>query len=82
MRPDRSLEEGNKTLVRASCERWANGAGNPFDPLLPEAEWTIVGSSPLSKTYRPIQKFLDEVIHPFNAHAYADDSDGEGYLCR
>jgi uncharacterized protein len=34
---------------------------------LPDAEWTIVGTSPLSKTYHPIQLFLDEVIHPFNA---------------
>jgi ketosteroid isomerase-like protein len=35
--------------------------------LAPDAEWTIVGSSPLSRTYRSRQEFLDTVIHPFNA---------------
>ena len=33
----------------------------------PDAEWTIVGSSPLSKTYHSKKTFLDEVIDPFNA---------------
>jgi uncharacterized protein len=39
----------------------------PWNLLAPEAEWTIVGSSPLSTTYRSRQEFLDEVINPFNA---------------
>lgn len=34
---------------------------------MPESDWTIVGSSPLSKTYPNRQAFLDEVITPFNA---------------
>jgi len=34
---------------------------------VPDAQWTIVGSSPLSKTYHGVQPFLDEVIRPFNA---------------
>jgi len=60
-------QDTNKALVRASFERWAQGTGNPFELLLPDAQWTIVGSSPLSKTYHGVQSFLDEVIHPFNA---------------
>ena len=56
----------NKALVRASFDRWHAGTGSPFELLAPEADWTIVGSSPLSKTYSR-QAFLDEVIHPFNA---------------
>ena len=56
----------NKALVKASFDRWRAGTGSPFDLLTPDAEWTIVGSSPLSKTYTR-QAFLDEVIHPFNA---------------
>lgn len=59
--------ERNKALVRSSFERWRSGTGSPFELLVPEADWTIVGSSPLSKTYRNLQAFLDEVIHPFNA---------------
>ncbi|MGA8232748.1 MAG: hypothetical protein WB795_14825 [Candidatus Acidiferrales bacterium] len=57
----------NKALVQASFERWKNGTGGPFELLAPDAEWTIVGSSRLSKTYRSKQEFLDKVIGPFNA---------------
>jgi ketosteroid isomerase-like protein len=62
-----TLQDANKALVRASFERWAQGTGSPFELLLPDAQWTIVGSSPLSKTYHGVQSFLDEVIQPFNA---------------
>ncbi len=61
-----TTQDANKALVRAGFERWANGTGSPFELLAPDAEWTIVGSSPLSKTYSR-QQFLDEVIGPFNA---------------
>ena len=57
----------NKALVQASFERWKNGTGGPFELLAPDAEWTIVGSSPLSKTYHSKQEFIDQVIGPFNA---------------
>jgi uncharacterized protein len=60
-------QEHNKALVLASFERWSRGSGSPFELLRPDASWTIVGSSPLSKTYQGTQSFLDEVIHPFNA---------------
>lgn len=62
-----SEQDSNKAVVRASFDRWRRGTGGPFELLAPEAEWTIVGSSPLSKTYHSRQEFLDEVIHPFNA---------------
>jgi ketosteroid isomerase-like protein len=39
----------------------------PLRATSARADWTIVGSSPLSKTYPSKQAFLDEVIHPFNA---------------
>jgi ketosteroid isomerase-like protein len=45
----------------ATRRRWS------VELLAPEAEWTIVGSSPLSKTYHSRKEFLDEVIDPFNA---------------
>jgi len=59
-------ERHNKDLVIAAFERWRNGTGSPFELLAADATWTIVGSSPLSKTYRR-QDFLNEVIGPFNA---------------
>jgi ketosteroid isomerase-like protein len=57
----------NKALVQAGFDRWRAGTGSPFELLLAEADWTIVGSSPLSKTYPSRQAFLEEVIEPFNA---------------
>jgi len=61
------ISESNKALVQASFDRWRAGTGSPFELLAPETDWTIVGSSPLSKTYPSRQDFLDEVITPFNA---------------
>jgi len=62
-----AAQQDNKAIVQASFDRWRSGTGGPFELLSADAEWTIVGSSPLSKTYRSRQQFLDEVIHPFNA---------------
>ena len=67
MARDHAKEESNKALVKASFDRWRNATGGPFELLAANAEWTIVGSSPLSKTYRSRQEFLDAVINPFNA---------------
>ena len=62
-----SIQHRNKAIVQESFDRWRSGTGGPFELLTPEAEWTIVGSSPLSKTYRGKKEFIDEVIGPFNA---------------
>lgn len=61
-----TFTETNRAIVQAAFDKWRTGQGSPFDLLLPEAEWTIVGSSPLSRTYRSKQQFMDEVITPFN----------------
>lgn len=60
-------QDNDNALVRDSLDRWVHGTGSPFELLLADADWTIVGSSPLSKTYHGKQAFLHEVIHPFNA---------------
>ena len=62
-----TVQDSNRNLVRAGFERWAAGTGSPFELLAPEATWTIVGSSPLSKTYPSKQALMTEVIQPFNA---------------
>ncbi len=62
-----SSPQENKSLVAASFDRWRAGTGSPFELLVPEADWTIVGSSPLSKKYANRQAFLEAVIQPFNA---------------
>jgi uncharacterized protein len=67
MARDFTTEESNKALVQASFDRWRNATGGPFELLVDDAEWTIIGSSPLAKTYRSKQEFIDAVINPFNA---------------
>lgn len=64
---DGMAESSNETLVRAGFDRWRAGTGGPFELLADDAHWTIVGSSPLSKTYRSKEQFMAEVIRPFNA---------------
>ena len=62
-----STQDSNKAIVQSSFDRWKSGNDGPFELLIPEAEWTIVGSSPLSKTYHSRKEFIDEVGGPFNA---------------
>jgi len=59
--------EDNREAVRVAFERWRAGTGGPFELLADDAQWTIVDSSPLSKTYQSKQQFFGEVIDPFNA---------------
>jgi uncharacterized protein len=67
MARDFTKEDSNKALVQASFDRWKIGTGGPFELLASDAEWTIVGSSPLARTYHSKKEFLDAVIDPFNA---------------
>jgi uncharacterized protein len=60
-------EARNKEIIRARFDAWRNGTGGVFDLLAPDARWTIVGNSPVSKTYNSRQEFMDNVINPFNA---------------
>lgn len=64
---DSDLETRNKQAVLVGFDRWRAGTGGVFDLLAPEARWTIVGNSPVSRTYESRQEFLDVVIQPFNA---------------
>jgi len=62
----RSSEDENKELIREGFAKWASGTGSFFDLLADDAEWTITGSSPVSKTYFSRKQFLEEVIAPLN----------------
>jgi uncharacterized protein len=61
------IESHNVALVTAGFEKWKNGTGGVFELLAPAAQWTIVGHSVASKTYRSKQEFMEQVILPFNA---------------
>jgi uncharacterized protein len=60
-------EARNKEIIQAGFEAWRNGTGGVFNLLAPDAKWTIVGNSPVSRTYASRQEFMDVVINPFNA---------------
>jgi ketosteroid isomerase-like protein len=57
---------GNKEIIKAGFDRWAKGEGSFFDLLTDDMQWTITGTTPLSKTYTSKKQFLAEVIDPLN----------------
>jgi ketosteroid isomerase-like protein len=67
MQAAESIEARNKEVIHASFQAWRDGTGRVFDLLAADAKWTIVGNSPVSKTYHSRQEFLDAVITPFDA---------------
>jgi len=64
---EKDTEVRNKQAIEAGFDAWRNGTGSVFDLLAADAKWTIVGYSPVSRTYTSRQEFLDVVITPFNA---------------
>jgi ketosteroid isomerase-like protein len=64
---DNSQVAENRAIIRQAFDEWAVGTGGVFDLLADDATWTIVGNSPVSRTYHSRQEFMDTVIYPFNA---------------
>jgi len=64
---DLDREQANKDVIRSAFDAWAAGTGGPFALLAPQATWTIVGNTPVSRTFGSRQEFMDVVIDPFNA---------------
>lgn len=58
--------KNNKEIIEQGFKKWANGSGNFFDLLTDDLQWTITGSTSLSKTYTSKKQFMDEVIDPLN----------------
>jgi ketosteroid isomerase-like protein len=61
------MEMSNKKIVESAFESWRKGSGSVYDLLVPDAQWTIVGNAPVSRTFSSRQEFIDVVIAPFNA---------------
>ena len=57
-------EKDNKASSK-SLQDWAAGIGS-VDTSANDAEWTIVGNSPVSRTFSSRAEFMDIVIDPFN----------------
>jgi hypothetical protein len=61
-----SEESKNEEIIHQGFAKWANGTGSFFDLLADDVEWTIIGSSPISKTYTSRKQFLEQAIAPIN----------------
>jgi ketosteroid isomerase-like protein len=45
---EKDSEARNKHAVQAGFDAWRKGMGSVFDLLAPNANWTIVGNSPVA----------------------------------
>ena len=77
MSGDHKGEQANKDRVGAAFDAWAAGTGGPFDLLADDATWTIVGNSPVSRTYGSKAEVdanarMSEPLVPSVRHLFAD----------
>ena len=55
----------NKKLVQDAFAAWARGQGNAvFELLADDVHWTVIGSTPVSRTYFSKREFLDTAVRP------------------
>jgi len=55
----------NKQLIRDAFAAWARGDGAAFFNLLaPDVRWTVIGSTPVSRTYTSRDAFLEGAAKP------------------
>lgn len=59
-----ATEARNKQLIQRAFTNWAAGHGSLYDLLTDDAQWTLTGSSALSKTYTSKQQFIDATVTP------------------
>lgn len=58
----------NKETIRRNFAELANGNGQPLlDSLADDVNWTIIGTTVLSKTFRGKQGVIDGLLGPFSA---------------
>ena len=62
----------NKQLMQSVFDELANGNGQPFmDALADDVRWTVIGTSPWSRTYEGKRTVIDELMRPLFAQ-FAD----------
>ena len=58
----------NKKLILDAFAAWARGDGNAFFNLLAEdVRWTVIGSTPVSRTYSSRDAFVEGAVKPLTA---------------
>jgi ketosteroid isomerase-like protein len=57
----------NKKLIQDAFSAWALGDGMAFFNLLaPDVSWTVIGSTPVSRTYPSRDAFLEGAMKPLS----------------
>jgi uncharacterized protein len=57
----------NKKLVQDAFAAWARGENNAvFNLLADDVHWTVIGSTPVSRTYFSKREFLDGAVKPLS----------------
>jgi uncharacterized protein len=55
----------NKKLIQDAFNAWARGNGTAvFDLLSEDVHWTVIGSTPVSRTYFSKREFLEGAVKP------------------
>ena len=58
----------NKKLIQDVFAAWAGGDGMAFfNTLAEDVQWTVIGTSPVSRTYTSRQAFVDGAAKPLTA---------------
>lgn len=58
----------NKKLISDAFAAWARGDGNAFFNLLAEdVRWTVIGGTPVSRTYTSRDAFVEGAVKPLTA---------------
>ncbi|HZP46632.1 MAG TPA: nuclear transport factor 2 family protein [Candidatus Binataceae bacterium] len=58
----------NRQLVANAFARWARGEGAAFMELLADdVHWTVIGSTPVSRTYTSKRAFLEGAVQPLSS---------------
>jgi len=58
----------NKKLIQDAFTAWARGDGMAFFNLLdPGVHWTVIGSTPVSRTYDSRDAFVEGAVKPLTA---------------
>ncbi len=54
----------NKKLILDAFNLWVEGRGSVIDLFNDDVKWTVIGSTPVSHTYRSKREFLQGAVRP------------------
>jgi ketosteroid isomerase-like protein len=54
----------NKKLVQDAFAAWSRGQGGFLDLLADNVHWTVIGSTPVSRTFTSKQAFIEGAVKP------------------